>query len=478
MIVLGIDVGTTGTKTLALNDNGEILGRGYHEYGLITRPGGIVEQKASDWYDAVVISARQATEGLERDDIAAISLSTQGASMTAVDLAFNELCNVITWMDRRAVEEADYINGVIGSENVYRTTGYSIGSSIDAPKILWLRKNNPELTEKTHSYVSTIEYINYKLTGVNVIDPTNAAIRGMFDINKVGWSDIILAAMELDSKLLPETAVSGTCVGSLTETAASDLGLSRDVKVYLGAHDQYCAALGSGAVNAGDMLLSTGTTWVVLGISDRIIYSSSHISPGIHPVKGLYGELASLKNGGSALKWYKQLVYAESYADLDANAAERLHSSAGLLFAPYFNGAGFPTSDNTRFGSLQGLQLHHDKYDIARALMEGVAFEIRRTLDEFAANGLEVKNLKFMGGAANSRLWTEITGYITGCRMTRMTESEACALGAALIAGVGCGMLPSYDIGLASEDIELSDKSLYDFYDDKFNDYVNFVTRM
>ena len=153
MIVLGIDVGTTGTKTLALDENGAVLGRGYMEYELITHAGGIVEQSAEDWYKAVVESVRQAAAELDKSDITALSLSTQGDSMLAVDRDFNPLCNVITWMDLRSKAESDYLNEKLGTVRIYKKTGYKIGPSIDAPKIIWIRSHMPEITDKTYNYI-------------------------------------------------------------------------------------------------------------------------------------------------------------------------------------------------------------------------------------------------------------------------------------------------------------------------------------
>jgi sugar (pentulose or hexulose) kinase len=189
MIVLGIDVGTTGTKTIALNEDGAIIGRGYREYNLNSRAGGIVEQDAADWKRAVISTVDEATRYItDRSKICAVSLSTQGATMTAVDSDFEPLCPAITWMDNRAAEEADILKDLVGDDNIYRKCGWGAGASYDISKIMWLKKNRPDIYKKSYSFVSTIEYVNHMLTGRNAADPTNAAIRGMYNITR--WSGI------------------------------------------------------------------------------------------------------------------------------------------------------------------------------------------------------------------------------------------------------------------------------------------------
>ncbi|MDD4773701.1 MAG: FGGY family carbohydrate kinase [Eubacteriales bacterium] len=476
MIVLGIDIGTTATKTVALNEHGSIIGRGYREYNLDSRSGGIVEQDPDDWIQAVISSVDDAVRLIpDRSDIRALSLSTQGATMTAVDGDFRSLCPAITWMDNRAVREADYLREHIGDERIYKKCGWGVGASYDISKIIWLQRNRPEVYSQSHSFVSTIEYINHFLTGRNTADPTNAAIRGMYNINTMEWDDEILRAAGVDISLLPEVMPTGAFIGTLTGNAASLLRLDRDVRVYNGAHDQYCAALGCGALDSGDMLLSTGTTWVVLGITDKPVYTESRISPGKHPRGNLYGAMASLTTAGSALKWFKELTGAVSYADIDTHAARCRDTAADLFFMPYIAGSGFPERMPGIGGCMAGARLHHTKYDIALALMEGVAFETKNALLEFGRAGINIGSLRMVGGAAKSVLWSSIVGSVTGCKITRMTESEGCALGAAMIAAVGICMFDSYksaaDRSVGGDEIKTGSEADRVFYNDKFTRY-------
>ena len=270
----------------------------------------------------------------------------------------------------------------------------------------------------------------------------------------------------------------GEELGCLTPLAAEALGLHTGVKVYNGAHDQYCASVGCGAVEAGDMLLATGTTWVVLGITDKLLYTKSHISPGIHAVPERYGALASLVSAGSALNWYKSIIDGD-FKEMDREAANRMESAKDLFVLPYVCGAGFPHNRPDMRGAMFGLDKGHDRYDIARALMEGVAFEAASVLAQFKENGMDISTLMMTGGAARSDLWSEIVGYVTGCDIWRMKEPETCCVGAAMTAAVGCGMFSDYNACRASmvkrEKLDLSEPAKREFYKEKFKRYCALV---
>ncbi len=469
MIVIGLDIGTTGTKALAIDERGTILGRGYREYGLHAGAAGEVTQDAEDWWEAVVAAVRAAISGLDASSVTAMGLSTQGASMLAVDPNGRPLCPAITWMDRRAGREAVLLGERLGEESFYQKSGWALSATLDAAKILWLRRCRPEVFQQAASFVSTLEFVNFRLTGRAVIDPTNAAIRQLMDIRTGRWDGEILETLGITEDRLPSLLPAGEPVGTLTPSAADALGLSPSVRVYNGAHDQYCAALGSGAVHIGDMLLATGTTWVVLGVTEQPLYTLSHISPGVHPAGG-YGAMASLVSAGSSLKWFKNLIGSD-FAQMDRGAEERMQSAAGLLVYPYLAGAGFPHGKPDARASIVGLELRHDRYDLARAFMEGVAFETRLALEEFSRHGLTVSRLRMTGGAARSRVWSEIVGCVTGCEILRMREPETCCVGAALLASVGAGWWKDYAEGASAlvreEPLASPDAGMVDFYQEK-----------
>ena len=481
MLVIGLDVGTTGTKAVVVNERGQVLSGGYKEYGLVSVYGRVT-QNANDWWDAAQFAINEAVSKIDnKDEIVAISLSTQGSSMVPVDEKGEPIYDVITWMDTRSKAEADELSAAIGAEKIYRKCGWQVSPVLDAAKLIWLRKNEKEIFAKADCFISTLEFINMHLTGRKVIDPTNAAIRQLFNIETGDWDDELLSAAGVTRERLPEVLPVGALVGNLTEEAAKALNLSTNVKVYNGAHDQYCASLGSGAVEVGDMLLATGTTWVVLGITPDLLYTDSHISPGIHPT-GAYGAMASIVSAGSALNWYKKNIIGDSFKVIDEEAAKRRDEAKDLFVLPYVCGAGFPHGLPELRGSMFGLDVGHDKFHIARATMEGVAFEAAGVLSEFAAQGMKIDKLMMTGGAARSKLWSEIVGYVTGCDIYRMNEPETCCVGAAMTAAVGVGMFSDYDecrtAMVKREKLELTDDSAREFYREKLERYNKLVVQV
>jgi len=475
MYVIGLDVGTTGTKAVVVDKCGNTVGSGYREYSLVSE-GGRVTQSASDWWDAAVFAVREAAKNVDAREIAAISLSTQAASMLCADRDGDAKSEVITWMDTRSSVEAEELSMAIGKEAVYKKSGWLPTPVLDAAKILWIKKNKPELFKSTDCFISTLEYMNMKLCGRCVIDPTNAAMRQMFDIQTGKWDPEILDFIGIDESRLPEVLPIGAMVGELTPFAAEALGLHTGVKVFNGAHDQYCASIGCGAVEAGDMLLATGTTWVVLGITDKLLYTDSHISPGIHAAPGRFGALASLVSAGSALNWYRSIIDG-NFKEMDREAAKRQESAKDLFVLPYVCGAGFPHNRPDLRGMMIGLDKGHDRYDIARALMEGVAFEAAQVLSQFKEHGMDISTLIMTGGAARRDLWSEIVGYVTGCDIWRMQEPETCCIGAAMTAAVGIGMFSDYNecrsVMVKREKLVLDDPAKREFYRKKGEKYVS-----
>ena len=430
--VLGIDVGTSGTKALLLEDCGKIIGQGYKEYRLYSE-GNRIEQNPDDWWDACVSAVKQAVAKENAASVRAISLSTQGATMTAIDSEGKPIGRAITWMDTRAQEEADKLESLLGKDEAYRICGWRTGPCFDAPKILWMKKH--EEYKEAKLYLSTIEYINLKLTGRAVIDPTNAAIRQLYNVSTGGWDEKILNAVGVSAYELPEILKTGTLAGVLSSEAAGSLGLDTSVKVYNGAHDQYCASIGCGAVNDGDMFLSTGTTWVIMGITKKPIFSESYISACTHPAEGLYGNMASLTCTGASYQWIKDTFLPnEDFPSIDEKAAKETTKCGSIFFFPWLSGAGYPIWNMNARGGFIGMDFSHGPYSMALAVMESSAFSLKNAMKDFESHGFKPLAIKIMGGAAKSKIWLDILGAVIDVPLYKMEITDSCALGAAFIA--------------------------------------------
>lgn len=492
MYVLGIDIGTTGTKSVLMNDKGSIVKSAYKAYGLIKSANNIVEQKADDWWHVLVSTVRECTgelKGKDKESIKALSVSSQGGSMVPVDKDGNPLSNVIVWMDKRGTKQQTDLLNLHNDEFYYKKTGWKLSCGGNLIQIRWLKENKPDIFSKTYKFLSTIDYINYKLTGNYVIDPSNAAMTNLMDIQKKTWDNCLLDAAGISEARLAGISESGEAAGRLTAEAAGQLGLSTSIKVINGGHDQYCAAIGTGAIEAGQLFLSAGTAWVLIGVLDKPIFNpNTYIAVGRHIIKGLWGALVSVPTGGVAMEWFKEnlgiklvpgnqdaVVLDESLKDIDSKASGLMERSRNVYFYPYFIGSGYPNYNTDVKAALIGLGLEHDRYDMALAVTEGIAFEINHAIEEFREKGCKLDNLRMIGGGSKSTLWTEIIANVTGIPVIRLKHTEAACTGAAIIAGVGCGIFKDYIDGYShitrEETIVAVDDSKREFYKAKYGKY-------
>ncbi len=472
MNFIGLDIGTTGAKALMVNERGKILGKGYDGYGLIS-DGCRIEQRADDWTESGAKAIRQAIKDHDAASIAAVSLSTQGASTVAVNAQNRPIGNALTWMDARAAVEAAELADRPGEEYIYHHTGWRVNPSLDAAKIMFMKRT--DAFREAVRFLSTLEYMNLFLTGNPACDPSNASIRQLYNVHQHDYDDVILEAAGIARSELPEVFPTGALTGHITRAASEATGLLQGTPVYNGALDQYCASIGAGAIHKGNMLLSAGTTWVVMGIDDKPLFTDTYIAPGIHPVPGLYGAIVSLVGSGSSMQWFKNEFLHTSFDELNRQAALRANKVQDLFFFPFLSGAGYPHWMPNARGSFIGISLEHDRFDFTRAIMEGAAFGVRRAVDDFKANGCDIQSLKIMGGAANSALWCSLIAAAAKTPVEISGENEACALGAAMIAAMGSGTYGSFSEAVKAMScparLEYPDAALAASMEDKFARY-------
>ena len=488
MYVLGVDVGTTGTKAILADDKGTLVGRSYKGYPLITLADGGLEQCASDWWLTFIDTVREATACIaDKNEILALSLSTQGGSCVLLDGAGEPLANAHTWMDTRPASVLDAFADT-DHDRFYELSGWRLNGAMMAARAVWYKRNHPDIWAKAKMYLTTVDYINLRLTGCAVIDPTNAAMTQLFDIRKMDWDDATLAASGVSRAVLPTITPSGETLGTLLPEAAKILGLTEKTLVVSGAHDQYAAAVGACAYEPGDIVLSTGTAWVLLGITDKLTYDFvDYLGVGNHALEGLFSVLTSIPTGGVGLEWCKK-NFAESklvdgavtkvtFDKINEVAQTRVKQNSKLLFYPQFSGCGFPRWKTDNKASFIGLSLEHDSYDMALAIMEGVAFDVAIIIEAYAAKGFSCHQLKMLGGASKSRLWTNIVRNVTGLPLTRFHEADVACLGAAAFSAAACGVFPSIRCAAQAlardnmETLEVPSGELREHYADKFEFY-------
>lgn len=410
--VIGADVGTTGTKSMLISEEGKILRRAYRGYPLL-RENGCITQRAEDWYTALCETVREILGDIAPESVEAICLSTQGGSLVWADEAFEPICPAVSWMDGR--DEKEFAAIAAKNTDFRAITGWKLGGWGTVAKLhIWSDRG-------ARWIFSTVDWLNAKLTGRAAIDPSNAAMQLMYNVLGQDWDDTLVEYAGIRKTQLPEIVPSGEPVGTLTKKVAADLGLTEKTVLLSGGHDQYCAAYGSGVREEGDMILSGGTSWVSLAFSGSV---PDHASWGRHLTEPLYGALTSIGTAGASMEWACRLG---GYTLQEANEAAFAVKDAPI-FVPGFGKGG---------ARLSGLEMDHGAGAVVRAVMEGVAFEERCIADTYG----ELKNIYVNGGASKSELWMQILADALGRAVTVIHEKDMACLGAgrlaARFAGIG-----------------------------------------
>ncbi len=446
--LLGIDVGTTGTKTLLFSSDGVLLGHAYRGYPLITECPGYCEQEADAWWRAVVETVREvcAPHGISHE-VAAISFSVQGGTIVPVDAHGKPLRNAIVWNDARSAAQRQAFESEIGADVMYKTTGWGLSDGLPALSVRWLKENEPETYAGAAMYLSVFDYIALKMTGAPAVDISNAGINQFCDIANSRYDETLLSFAGIREAQLAPLAEAGTVVGHLTKEAAAEMGLCEDTLLISGLHDQYAAAIGVGAFKAGDLLIGTGTSWVTVSIGNKPDFESG--ASQSKAADGKWGSLISLSSGGICLEWLKNSISKNgelTYRDIDEKAADRKAAEEGLFFYP-FSGKSADSTRRLNSASFVGMSLSHDFYSLARAVMEGTMFQIAWIAEEFKTDS-EPRHLILTGGASKSPFWRQMAADIFGSPVTVPKISDVACVGAAVLAGVGCKIYKSIGEGL------------------------------
>ncbi len=444
--LLGIDIGTTSLKAAVFDECGKRLALRSRDYTLDTNTQtGYIEFDANEYINMCKSVIDDLTE--ECGQIDAISVDTQGETLIFADEKGNALCPAIVWLDNRAEAEAEEIKAEFGNELVYNVTGQpEITAGWPASKVLWLRKNRPEIFNKIKMIFMLEDWVLYKLTGNFVTEPTIQSSTIYYDITKKTWWSEMLEFLGIDKALLPTLVESATVVGEY-----------KGAKVVSGALDQIAGTLGAGCVSDSIISEMTGTIMAICVMTDKLPkYRPESIIPcHIHAVGGKYCLILWSSTAGMALKWFKN-NFAEnlSFKELDLLAKDIPAGSDGLTMLPYFCGSTMPKYNPSATAAFSGINLSHTRGHFARAIMEAVAFTLKQNLDYVGSDNIE--EIRITGGGASSPLWAQMKADVTGRKLLSLKEGETACLGTAVLAAVGLGLYSS--IEEAAEKIVSTDK--------------------
>lgn len=443
-LYLGLDVSTTGAKALLIDGDGDVVATATQPLSLSTPKPLWSEQDPHDWWDGIVTAIRQALAEAEAtgDNVRAVGLTGQMHGLTLLDAAGEVLRPAILWNDQRTGAQCDEIRKRIGKMRFIQITGNDALTGFTAPKILWVQEHEPEVYAKAAHILLPKDYIRYKLTGDYGMDKAGAAGTVLFDVRARDWSSEVLEALELPAAWLPPTYEGPEVSGAVSTEAARLTGLKAGTPVVGGGGDQAAGAVGVGAVEPGIVSLVLGTSGVVFATTgEPFIEPEGRLHAFCHAVPKTWHLMGVMLSAAGSLQWYKDTLAPDiSFDELLAPAAQVAPGAEGLLFLPYLTGERTPYPDPLARASFVGLTLRHGKPEMTRAVLEGVAFGLRDSMELIKQAGLgTIKQVRLTGGGARSALWRQILADVLGEPLVTVNTTEGAAFGAALLAGVGAG---------------------------------------
>lgn len=443
---IGIDSSTTATKALVMDEQGAVVAIGRSEYDFETPRPLWSEQSPELWWDAVVVAIREALAVADIDgaDVAGIGLTGQMHGLVLLDEEGTVLRPSILWNDQRTQAECDEIRERVGPEELIAITGNDALTGFTAPKILWVRNNEPEVFSRVAHVLLPKDYVRFRLTGEYAIDRAGGSGTILFDLAARTWSPEVAAALGIPLEWLPPTFEGPDVTGFVTEAAAALTGLRPGTPVMAGGGDQAANGVGVGAVTPGVVAMSVGTSGVVFAAADHpIIEPAGRLHAFCHAVPGMWHLMGVMLSAAGSYKWFKDTFAPDlSYDDLNDAAAAAPAGAEGLIFLPYLTGERTPHPDPLARGAFVGLTVRHRLGHMARAVMEGVAFGLRDSV-ELVAIEMELGEVRVSGGGASSDLWLRIIADVIGLPVRVVGTAESAAHGAAILAATGAGVFAS-----------------------------------
>lgn len=457
--LIGVDIGTTAAKSVLIDHRGRILASDVQAYALSMPQEGWAEQNPDDWVHATITSLRNLLQKsmVPPASIAGLSFSGQMHGLVCLDKNGEVLRPSILWCDTRTTAQCRQIEKIAGGrEQLIKMVSNPALEGFTLPKLMWVRQYEPAIYKKTATVLLPKDYVRYRITGSLGMDLSDAAGTLALDVKKRRWSVELLAALKVPSDLMPPLAESSDIAGNVTEEMAKLTGLTSGLPVAFGGADNTCAAVGNGVITQGIVAVSIGTSGTVIAPTnnprlDRLgrVHTFNHSVPGMWYVMGV------MQAAGLSLKWLRdnfgqaeqlraRQTGEDAYEFLSEGTEKVPAGSEGLIWLPYLNGERTPHLDANAKGVLFGVTARHTRAHVVRAMMEGVAFGLKDSLDIIRGMKVPIEQIRITGGGARSRLWQQILADVFERPVSRINVEEGPAFGAALIAGVGTGVFADF----------------------------------
>ncbi len=444
---IGIDLGTSSVKAILVNKQGEILKTVSREYPLLMPKQNFCEQNPQDWLSA---TEEVLYELLEKyDEVDGISFSGQMHGLVILDEKDNVIRPAILWNDQRTEKECEYLNNEIGKDFLLDKTGNIALTGFTAPKILWVKNNEPENFEKISKIMLPKDYLAYKLSGVFASDYSDSSGTLYLDCKNKCWSKEMLEILSINEKMLPELFESYEVVGSLKPEYIEKFGLRNEPKVVIGGGDQAVGAIGTGTVNDGECSLTLGTSGVIFVPTNECFVDKKF---GIHSFAGANGGyhlMSVMLSAAGAVAWYFEKVLKRKDFETITKELKNVAIDNDLFFLPYLTGERTPINDPNAKGAFIGITLDQSEVDLFKAVLEGVAFAFRDSFEIFESLGVVINRIRVTGGGSKNDEWVQIISNVLNKEIDYLNTSEGGAYGAAILASVGCGQFN--DVKIATE---------------------------
>ena len=455
--LIGVDIGTSGTKTVLFDEKGNTVASDLQEYPMYQPKSGWAEQDPEDWWRATHTSVNNVIlkSGVSASEIKGIGLSGQMHGAVLLDKDYNVLRKAIIWCDQRSAQECVEITQRIGEKRLIEITANPALTGFTASKIMWVKNHEPEIYEKVCKILLPKDYIRFRLTGEFATEVSDASGMQLMDIPNRQWSDEVLTKLEIDKSFLGSMHESQEVTGKIHQNAAKVTGLKEGTLVVGGAGDQAAGAIGNGIVKPGVISSTIGTSGVVFAHSENVsIDPKGRVHTFCHAVPGTWHIMGVTQAAGLSLKWFRdnfcieemrtaELMEVDPYVLMDQEAQKVKAGCSGLMYLPYLMGERTPHLDPDARGVFFGLSAKHQKKDMLRAIMEGVVYSLKDCLEIIKEMGVDVGEVRASGGGGKSKLWRQMQADAFGANINTIQSAEGPALGVALLAGIGAGVYDS-----------------------------------